>query len=313
MEQFLQNALTCAVQVGVMALLILVGFLLYRGKKLTDDGIKQMTYLLLWIITPCLIINSLQNAGLTLDSVKQLGMTALSATVSYALCIGIALLILCRAPKQDAGILRYAMIFSNAGFMGIPLAEAVFGSKATPIAAIYVVFFNLLTWTLGVRFYGQKLNLKKALINPGTIGLTLGVLLVLLPKLWGGDMPVLVTKPISLIAGLNLPLSMMVVGTYLVSFRLKFERRDLWLGLICLMRLLIIPLLTLGVLTLLGFDPWIVAIATVPVCAPSAANTTLFAVQFGKDPIFSSRIVAVTTLLSILTMPLIVALSMIRL
>lgn len=310
MAQFFQNAATCAEQVVVMFLLMLLGLILYRKKKLTGDGVRQITTVLLWVVTPCLIVNALQTAGLGRDSLRELGQAILAAVLCYALSIAVSIPIFRKAREELRGVMRYATAFSNAGFMGVPLAQAVFGQKATAIATIFVIFFNLLSWTVGIAWYGQKLNLKKALINPGTVGLAIGVAVVLLPKLWHGTMPDLVLRPISLLAGLNTPLAMIVVGTYLDSFSFRFSKKDRWMILVTALRLVLLPLVTLGIFRLVGLDGWLAAVCMVPVCAPTAANTILFAVMFEKHAAFAARVVAFTTLLSVATMPLIVALAM---
>jgi predicted permease len=112
-----------------------------------------------------------------------------------------------------------------------------------------------------------------------------------------------------MLADLNTPVAMVVTGYYLSKMTLKIQKGDDCLLLAAFLRLVVIPLCTFGVLYLLGLRGFLLTTCMVPVCAPTASNTSLFAVMFGGDQVYASRLVSICTLLSIFTMPLIIALA----
>ena len=291
---------TVVSKVGVMLVLIIVGCILTKIGMVTERGAGEITTLLLKIVTPCLIINSLINAGKDLEP----GNLLLSAAVS-ALSMGISILLsyamFRKEPTPRKKVLRFSMIFSNAGFMGLPLIQGIVGNKGVVYGSFFVVVFNLICWTYGYGMMsGGKLNLKTALLNPGIIGLAVG-----LPIYFSGvSLPAVVTEPIGFLANLNTPLAMLIIGSYVarVSFRDFLTDRDLYK--MAFLRLILCPALYFGVLLLIRPEPDLFISSVFQASAPVAANAVLFAVEYHQDSALASKTVAASTILSIITIPL---------
>ena len=192
--------------------------------------------------------------------------------------------------------------------MAIPLQKALLGEEGVFYGAAYVAVFNLVLWSYGVlAMSGERKNLssRKLLINPGVIGLAAGLLLFFS----GLRLPAFLEAPVGHLASLNTPLPMLIVGFYLADADLKSALRDRRLLLSMGLRLLAVPLLTLGILYLFGMRGTLLTSCVIAASAPAAAATTMFATRYEKDTRLSVNLVAMSTLFSMLTMPLVVGLA----
>ena len=200
---------------------------------------------------------------------------------------------------------RFAMVFSNCGFMGIPLAGAVCGEWGTLYSSIFVVIFNLFQWTYGVTLMsGQRLSVRKAFLNPCMIGLAVGLPLFLLSV----HLPSPLESAVSMMAGLNSPLAMIVIGTHLAKADLVSTLKDTRCYFTAFMRLAAQPVVIMAVILAL---PWLDDNQTLTLAvmcgAPVAASCALFATKYQRDSGLASRMVALSTVLSMITLPLLLA------
>ena len=304
----IQNILEVAQQVAVLFLLMAVGVVLAKTKKLTDAGIREMTHLLLTIVTVCVIVESF----LTVEfSKERLGEMLISAACSVFSVAAGALLTkpLFRKVPGERQVLRFGTCFSNCGYMALPLVSALFGNEGVFLVSIYLAVFQVCLWTYGVTLFpspdGKGRSFKKALLNPGVIGILIGLPLFLLHL----SVPQMVLSPVAFLADLNTPLAMIITGFYLAASKLKLFAKDIRIIWASLLRLLVVPLLLLALLKVCRVSSALLPILMVPACTPSASVTTLFAVEFGGDEETASRMITISTLLSILTMPLVIALA----
>ncbi len=288
-----------------------VGFICERTKLLNESVIKGLIELLVLIVTPCLIVHAFERP---FEAHLMAGLGWAAAAAIFAHILGIVAGFICFKNKECSArtsVLRFAVIFSNAGFMGIPLEYALLGNEGVFFGAVYVAIFNLLCWSYGlVVMCGslKDLKLRPIIINPGTVGIVLGLPLFL----FSYRLPSVIGTPVSMLADLNTPLAMIVIGYYLskASFASVLKCASAYMA--TFLRLIVIPLCLLGTLvmfrnTLNG--TMAVAIVTAA-SAPVAALTTMLAACYEKDVQISVGLVAGTTLLSIFTMPPIVGLAM---
>lgn len=285
-------------QVAVMMVLILLGAILTKRGTLTEKGASEISSILLHIVTPCLIVNSL------------LGVENLSAEVLLfamgvpALALGVAVALgLCffrREPPERKKVLRFSAVFSNAGFMGLPLVQGIVGDRGVALGSFFVVVFNLVCWTYGYGMMnGGRPNLKKAILNPGVIGLAVGLPICFLRL----KLPGVIAQPIGLLAGLNTPLAMLVIGSFVARADLRAVLRDKGVYLSVFFRLVLAPGVFLLLLLLLRPERDLFLTSVIQAAAPVAANAVLFSVEYGGDSRLASGTVAFSTLLSILTIP----------
>lgn len=301
MEAFLSVIL----EVAVILILILVGYFTVKKGMFTKESLGSITSFLLYIVTPCLIVSSFLSA----ESGKLDGWTLLFAAVLPALSIVISIalsyLFFRREPSGRRRVLRFSMIFCNVGFMGIPLVEGIVGSEGVLYGSFFIAVFNIFCWTYGyVMMGGGKVRLKALLLNPGIIGIAIGLPLYLLDV----PVPALFVEPVELISALNTPLAMIVVGGYIAQVKLRAFVSDLAVYKMAVLRLVVAPLLYLALVWLLRPDETLLMSTVIQAATPVAANCVLFAVQYGSDAELASKSVAVSTALSVVTIPLLTVL-----
>lgn len=288
----------------IMLIYIVIGLVLYKKKLVSDLGAADLGKLLVYIILPSAIINS-YNIEFSPARVRGLLLSFLLAALALALSILCSKLLF---PKRERGIQCFSAAFSNAGFMGIPLVSAVIGPDAVYYAAAFVALLNILQWTYGVFVISgdkETISPKKIITNPVLISFVIGVALFFLPF----RIPAVLSSAISGLAALNAPIAMLTIGFYLAqtSLRSIFTNR-LAYG-VSAVRLVLIPILT-GVLLFLLPLGTVEEKLTIMIlaAAPVGANVTVYARLYGGDYVQSVKEVVLSTLFSILTMPVIVSL-----
>ena len=287
-------------KVAVILVLILVGYLVTRRRMLTERGASEVTTLLIKLVTPCVIINSFLGSADRLGAYELLMAVALPV-LWMGIALGLSLLCFRKEPEERQKVLRFATLFSNTGFMGIPLVQGIVGDTGVIYASFGVVVFNILCWTYGYSMMsgGAKMNLKTLLLNPGVIGLAFGLPIYFL----GLQLPAVVSEPLGLLADLNSPLAMLVIGTYIAGADLHSFMSDMAVYRVSFLRLIAAPLIYLGLLLVIQPGETLFVSTMVQAATPVAANTVLFAVQYKRDSELASKLVAVSTVLSIITIP----------
>ncbi len=303
----MELAATVAVQVCIMFLLIVLGFIIKKCKLITQEGSKQLSDILLIFVTPCVVIKAYQ-VDFELGLASGLLTAFIAAAVINVVSILVSKLIFGRGHTPRGQIDQYCAAYSNCGFMAIPLLEAVLGAKGVFYGSAYLAVFNVLNWTHGIYLYTQdkkSLSLKKILINPGVIGVVIGLALFFARI----RLPGVLYTAVDYMSGLNTPLAMLLLGVFLADVNFATALKNGRLYLVSLVRLVLVPVI--GILLLkLPFVGAAVAVAVIiPAACPSATAAALFAAKYDLDAGYASEIVALNTLMSIVTIPLIVALN----
>ena len=303
----MQDFFTVAQQVAVLFILIAIGYICGKCRLIHEDASKVMADIVLYFATPCVIIQSFQRelqpelvTGLLLSMAASLGI--------HALTILAAVLLIRDRDEARRRVLRFGMVFSNAGYMALPLQQAVLGSEGVFYGAAYVAVFNLVIWSWGlIEMSGstRSLSVKKLIINPGVIGLFVGALLFLGQV----TLPEVIAAPVTHLANLNTPLPMLIIGFYLSGTSVRKALQDRRALLTVFLRLVVVPLIMLGLLWICGIRGTVLVAIVIATSAPVAAATTMFATKYQADTSLSVNLVSLSTLLSIVTMPLIVALA----
>lgn len=302
---------TVAQQVFVLFLLIGIGVILGKTKVLNQAAIKSCTDMVLLIISPCVIIQSFMRDFDT-TMFRNLGIAALAA-----LLIQIGSILLAHAVFRDADgsrrrVLRFGTVFSNSGYMAIPLQQALLGDIGVFYGAAYINVFNLILWSYGLmEMSGDKQSLSnkksviKIFINPGTIGLLIGMGIFL----FSVHLPEVIAIPIRDLAALNTPMAMIIIGYYLAGTKLASSLKDKRSYTAIALRLFVIPFLTLSGLLACGIRGPLLISSIIATSAPVAAVTTMFATKYRQDTQLSVNLVSLSTLFSMITMPLVVSIA----
>ena len=297
--------LSVILEVAVILILIVIGYFTVKKGMFTKESLGSITSFLLYIVTPCLLVSSFLSA----EPGKLDGWTMLLAVVlpalSIVISIAVSYLFFRGEPLGRRRVLRFSTVFCNVGFMGIPLVEGIVGSEGVLYGSFFIAVFNIFCWTYGyVMMGGGKVRLKALLLNPGVIGIVIGLPLYLLDV----PVPALFVEPVELISALNTPLAMIVVGGYIAQVKLRAFVSDLAVYKMAVLRLVVAPLLYLALVWLLRPDETLLMSTVIQAATPVAANCVLFAVQYDSDAELASKSVAVSTALSVVTIPLLTVL-----
>lgn len=295
-------ALIVAGQVLIMFLLMALGFFLYKKKIIDDHTTSQITDVLILVITPALIINSYimpfdknMAVGLSIS----LGL----ALVSHLLPVLLSKLIYLRDTSPRARVERFAIIYSNGGFMAIPLIAAVLPENGVFYASAYIVIFNIIIWIQGkamIQGAEHKLSLKEAIINPGIIATLIGLVIFL----FSIPIPGVVQTTIGYISGLNTPLAMIIIGIYIAKTDVGAALKNWKVYFVCLLKLIVVPLIIILIHKVLHTPEEIMMANTLATACPVASACSMYVTKFGGDGVYGASLVAVSTVLSILTIPI---------
>ncbi|MEF9967800.1 MAG: AEC family transporter [Longicatena sp.] len=289
------------IQIVKMFLLMFVGYYLYKQKVFNDETVKQVGNFLLRYVIPSVLVTSFIRE-FNMEEFKLLGMAfALSILV-----IGIGIIVANILFKGDKIIERFASIFTNSSFVGIPIIIAMFGQDAVFYLSAYVAVFIILVWTYGIYMMTsdkKEVSFKKVITNPNTIAVIVGLILYCTPI----TLPTIIEDVFRSIGSMNTPLSMIVLGTYLAkdSILKLFVNKKCYL--VALTRLIIIPLLTILFLKFIPNEYMTLKLIILVANSVPCANTlAIFAQMFNRDYTTSAHIISFTTLLSIVSIPLVV-------
>ena len=315
--------------VALLFIMMIPGVLMKKCRLCSDSFGKGISNLVLYIAQPALTFVAYLRPYDGRILVNSLYVFTFSI-ILHALFAVVAINFFKKAPDSMQRMLRFATVFSNVAFMGIPLIAAVLEADypgSTVYALIYSITFNVFLWSLGVKFCtdGRDKNENdvndyietkkkvfpwKAITHPTTIASLIGLIFLILPI--EGYVPALAEEAFVMLKNLVAPLSMLVIGLRLpdMSFKGVLKDKDMYIFLV--FRHIALPLLSLGLLKLVGLitpiDPAVEMVIVILAAAPAATSATMFAEKYDCDSVYVSRLVTISTLLSIITIPLILLL-----
>ena len=290
-------------QVLIMFLLIVVGFLMFRWGKISLEGSKNLGNILLYVSLPCVIIKSFFIEK-TPEMITGIGMSAVAALLSL-----LAAILVSRLVFSEDGMAAFAGAFSNPGFFGIPLIIASIGEGAVVYVACYIAFLNLFQWSYGVSLLtsGKKeLNVKQLALKMIKAPFMIAILLGGGIFLTGVPVPGLLKEGIGYLAGLNTPLAMFTVGVYLAQVKGREMIRNKKLLLISAIRLIAVPFVVCILLRVLFSESEFAMKMTVLIASacPVGSNIAVYAQLYESDYAYAVETVVVSTLLSVITIPI---------
>ncbi|ARK29482.1 Membrane transport protein [Halalkalibacter krulwichiae] len=294
----------------VLLAIALIGLIMRKGNVLPRETNFVLTQVILYITLPCLIIYSMDiefSLALLVEFSWLMGMSL------FSLCLGSVIGYLMRKrsklEQERQGVYEATIIFGNQGFIGYAIAFLLFGELGVLYAAFFMIFYQFYVWTYVIYVVarvGQKITWQQLVLNPGVLATTVGFLVMLLPF----RLPVMFSDVLADIGMMTLPLSMILIGSLLAaidfsSFKKLMKNKYIWYATgakLLLIPFLLTPFLWLPVSTI------IVGVALLVTATPSAPTVSMYAQKYGGDATFSSVIVAITTVLCIITIPLLYAL-----
>jgi len=289
-------------QTVVMFLYMFAGYVLFKTEKMTIKGSKDIATLLVWLVIPAVLVDSFC-VERSMARIVELLQSAFVTALTLALSMAIAKLIF-----KNKHVDNFGAAFSNAGFIGIPLVQAAMGDDGVFWIVSMVAMLNMLQWSYGVGLLtGEKsaVGIKHLVFNPILVAIMIGLTLFLTNL--GTKLPEVVSVAVAGVSSLNAPLAMIVLGSYLAQSDMKKMFTSGTLYLLSAVRLLLIPAVTLLVL---HFIPMLVPIRNeilltvfIGASTPIGANVAVYAQLYDCDYPYACQTVAITTLLSIVTLP----------
>lgn len=302
-----------AFQAVVMFVLISVGYILYRKKLLGETATKQLSNITISIINPIVIFNAYQ-MDFNTDMLKGLLCSLALSTVSMLLLI-LAAKAAVRKGHDGSAVERFAMIYSNCAFMGIPLVEATFGSVGVFYLTGFITMFNLFMWTHGVFIMnsGKKHGINvgqlfRILLSPAILAVALGLVMFFT----GLRLPSVLQLPLDYLGATNTPLAMLVSGATIAKAGILSGFKNKRVYYVQSFKLLIVPILLTALfvpLQLFGVDGTVINVVLIAAAAPTAAATIMFSYKYGHNAEYAANQFTVSTILSVVTMPLILLIS----
>ncbi len=314
-------------KVLLLTVMIILGMIMRKAGKVDDTTSKYFADVVIYLAQPAMIIYSFLDVKLSSEIVTTAVFVLIASMILHLGYFGVSKMLFNKAPEKKKIILKYSTIFTNAGFLGIPLISELFGSEAAIYATFYVVSFNVLNWSLGCYLYTKDksyMSPKKMFLNPATIPTYIGLFFFILggfvtvpqalvPVWTDFAVPVVKDNILFLLKSSVIPLSMMMIGIRLAECDLKTVFKDKYMPLLIFVRLIVIPILIiliLKVLSLLGILPADVvtngsAVLVISSSTPVAAMASIFAERYDGDAVYAGELVSASTLISLVTMPLI--------
>ena len=286
---------------GMLMLMLLIGLFMRKTGTITEAGKKSLTDLIINIILPCNIIYSFM-IEFSYQIFISCGVVLLISVLIQLMCTSISRFCYNRVPDGQKEVLQYATVCSNAGFMGNPIAESVFGSLGLLYASIYLIPLRIVMWSAGVSYFthasDRKTVIKKVATHPCIIAVFIGLFFMVTQI----RMPGFLSQTISKIGGCTTAMSMFIIGAILAEVNIKTlvsKVTLLYTGL----RLVLIPLAVYAGCMLFHVNPLLMGVSTVLAGMPAGTTTVILAAKYGGDEHFATKCVVLSTVLSLATIP----------
>lgn len=305
-------AVKLAEQVCIIFILLGIGIFLRKKGVVTYDAARMFSNFVLTLVSPALLVQVFQR-DLEAQLLGVMGLSFLLAVLFHIVAAVVSRLIYPPGADDRRLIRRMLSVCSNCGYMGIPLMTTIMGEVGMLYAAVYITVFTVYLWTHGIMILrrNRRISLREIFTAPGTIGAIIGLSLFFLQI----RLPEIGMQTLGYLTAMNTPLPTIITGVFIADISLRDFLRDRKIYGACAVRLLVLPLLFLGLLAALRVSHWfdgaytVALAAMISCCCPGALTTILMPARFGMDTEYASGLVAVSTLLSILTIPIVASLS----
>ena len=289
---------------GTLFAMMLVGAWLKRRGIIDENGKRCLSDLCINVVIPCNIFKSCL-IELQPGIFKTCGLLLLSAVLLQVLCLVLNRFLFNRYPDQQKKVLQYCTIVPMSGFLGNPIAEGLYSALGVLYTSIFLIPMRIIMWSVGTTYFvaNEKMDRKKVLRNVLTHPCLVAIYLGLLCMATQVHLPRVLTETVRYIGNCNSALTMFIVGTILADVKLLtiVNRDTLLFG---VLRLALLPAAAFGLGRLLGLDTVSLGVSVLMTGMPAGATAAIFAARYDSDAAFATKCVVMTTLLSMLTLPL---------
>ena len=291
-------------QVCKMLLMLIVGFICSKAGIVSHEGSKSLSGLLLMVVNPLMIFQSFL-MDRTPELMHGFLMSFLLSAIIFGMSIVMTNLLFRKQSNPGYAIERFSVVYSNCGFFGIPMVNALLGSEGVFYLTPYMTVFNFLVWTHGLFLMtgrSDKKQLKEGLTSPVIFCVTLGLVFFLT----GLRLPPLLNDTLSYLSGMNTPLAMLIAGISLAETDMKSALSNRTIYLVSFVKLLLLPAIVLVMMMLLPSQKMVLQVLLVASACPAATTCTMMALRYHNDYRYASAIFALTTVFAMATIPAVV-------
>lgn len=287
---------------GEILLLLSAGLILRKKGILKKEAKAVLTDLIIFLILPCNIISSFQ-VDFSFELLKKFGIILIIALGIQIFAFVLSGLIYKKEAEDRSKVLQYATLVSNAGFMGNPIAESIFGATGLLYASVYLIPQRIIMWSAGISLFTEspdkKSLLKKILTHPCIVAVEIGMVLLIT----GFKPPYFLNNTIKIIGSCTTPMSMILIGTILNDVNIK-EAVDIKVISYTVLRLFIIPGVSYICCLILGVDTLVANVTTLLAAMPAGSTTAILAEKYDCDAEFATKIVVFSTFMTIISIPI---------
>lgn len=296
-------------QMMVLFLMMMVGFIGRKKGILNDNSGKLLSGIVVNVANPAMILSASINKENKIEG-KELVMTLGLAVMIFCVFIAVAQLLpkLLHVEKENIGVYKAMTVFSNMGFMGFPLISATYGQEALLYASLFIIPYNVLIYTYGIKVMqnGERKDETKGLplkriFNVGVIACILSLIIYMIDM----HVPAVLENTITNLSNLTAPLSMIVIGDSMTTLHIKKLIADKKLVLFAILRLVAVPVIFIMLLSLLPINDLLLGVCLIILATPVGSMTAMLAQEYGGNYELTSKGVTFTTVLSVVTIPLV--------
>ena len=304
------------VVIAALFLLLVCGYVLRKVNIIGDGTSRGLSEIVLKVGLPCMLISSISSAPYSTENLKSAGLMIAIGFVFHIAIAGIAFLI-CKPYRDitERKVTEFSLIFTNCAFIGFPIFEALFGGTGLFLAAFFLISFNTLVWILGIMILSRgrsdiKLTLKKALLNFGTVPCAIGFILYILkmPQI-GFELPDLIYECLGYLKNLCTPISVLILGALIAKQSAKQVFLNIKVYLFCFIKLVALPILVCVLTKIIRLPDTYALFLTAASALPAASNITMLCEIYDIDTCHSSLIVGASSLLCVISLPLVLNLA----
>lgn len=286
----------------MLLIFLTVGIYIRKRNIITKEAQPYFTEFLARIALPCMIFNSFKSES----GLEVLLSSSKALLVSFAVCLSsfvLGKILYSHISPERRSVMCYGTLVSNAGFAGLPQVQSTFGATGLLYASIYLIPLRIFMWSAGISLFhkaDKKVKIKNILTNPGMLAVYMGLPRMLLQV----PLPGAVDSAIKSIGDCTNPLSMIVIGMVVadIPWRTVIDKAAVALTFV---RLLIIPMTVLLVMKAIHADSMLTGVSVILTAMPVGVNTPILAQKYGGDYEFASKCVLISTILSMITLPVI--------
>ena len=289
---------------GTLFAMMLIGAWLKKRGIISPEGKKCLTELCVNVVIPCNIFKSCL-ITFNAEILRTCGLLLVSAFILQCLCLLLNKFLFNRFPAQQKKVLQYCTIVPMSGFLGNPIAEGIYNSIGVLYTSIYLIPMRIVMWSVGTTYFvaDETVDKRKVLKNVATHPCLVAIYFGLFCMITQISLPGVITETARYIGNCNSALTMFIVGTILADVKLSTIVNRSTMG-FSVFRLLLLPLVALGVGTVLGLEPAALGVSVLMTGMPAGATAAIFAERYHSDAPFATRCVVASTLFSMLTLPM---------